>query len=513
MSGERSQSRTPAEPRDDSFVAQAAHLAKEYCDQTARSTRKKRGQFFTPPAVARFMAGLIEGTPERILDPAAGTGTLVCALVDRMREEGQRFPLHVDAYEIDAELIPLLKRALEKTSSAVPTFTFTIHHRDFVRDWLDGYGTLFSNDRPNYDVIIANPPYFKIHSRSRLARAAKSAHVPGRTNIYSLMMAVSASRLADGGEQIFIVPRSFCSGLYFKHFRRRLFESLSLRRVHVFESRRSAFRSDEVLQENIIVQLAKESDRGDVRVSASSGIADLPSVRPRQVPRETVISRDHTVRLPLSAADERVLGVADSWPNVLHSLGMEISTGPIVAYRSSSWISAGEGDYPLLLLNNVRQMAVEWPLRNGKPQFVENHTDARKWLVPNANYVLLRRFSAKEDTHRLLAAPYIEGQLQGAWLGLENHLNFVHRPHGSLTKAETVGLAALLNSDFLDAYFRIINGNTQVNATDLRALPLPPAHVITDVGEAVLSGARWEKVTPAVLKGHTPHFEFESADV
>jgi len=55
-----------------------------------------------------------------------------------------------------------------------------------------------------------------------------------------------------------------------------------------------------------------------------------------------------------------------------------------------------------------------------------------------------------------------------------------------MTEAETVGLSALLNSGLIDRYFRISNGNTQVNATELRALPLPSLSVICEIGKTVM---------------------------
>jgi adenine-specific DNA-methyltransferase len=51
-----------------------------------------------------------------------------------------------------------------------------------------------------------------------------------------------------------------------------------------------------------------------------------------------------------------------------------------------------------------------------------------------------------------------------------------------LTTDESRGLAALLNSSLIDRYFRIINGNTQINAVELRSLPLPELEVIQDIG-------------------------------
>ena len=108
-------------------------------------------------------------------------------------------------------------------------------------------------------------------------------------------------------------------------------------------------------------------------------------------------------------------------------------------------------------------------------------------LVPNTNYVLLRRFSAKEDHRRLIAAALIGEDFPYAQIGFENHLNFIYRKMGALDKDETVGLSALLNSAIVDRYFRIVNGNTQVNAAELRAMPLPPLNVIREIGKRILN--------------------------
>ena len=167
---------------------------------------------------------------------------------------------------------------------------------------------------------------------------------------------------------------------------------------------------------------------------------------------------------------------------------MGISTGPVVPFRATQLISR-DGDVPsshvpLLWMSNVQSMRTTWPLDNHKPEYIAR-SGAGALVVSNKNYVLIRRFSAKEQARRLTAAPYLAAEFAVPEVGFENHLNYIHRPGGTLSEDEAWGLAALFNSRLLDTYFRAVNGNTQVSATELRAMPLPGPKVIVGLGQRV----------------------------
>jgi adenine-specific DNA-methyltransferase len=128
-------------------------------------------------------------------------------------------------------------------------------------------------------------------------------------------------------------------------------------------------------------------------------------------------------------------------------------------------------------------------------------TDALALLVPNRNYVLLRRFSAKEEERRLIAGPYMASTCKTSMIGLENHLNYIYRPGGTLTEDEAFGLAALFSSSLLDSYFRISNGNTQVSATELRTMPLPALAIINAIGrQARVLGDDLQTINAVVMR-------------
>jgi adenine-specific DNA-methyltransferase len=60
----------------------------------------------------------------------------------------------------------------------------------------------------------------------------------------------------------------------------------------------------------------------------------------------------------------------------------------------------------------------------------------------------------------------------------------------------------LFNSALLDRYFRIISGNTQVNATEIRAIRCPPLDLVTKIGKRLktLGGYQPTKVEGIVLE-------------
>ena len=95
-----------------------------------------------------------------------------------------------------------------------------------------------------------------------------------------------------------------------------------------------------------------------------------------------------------------------------------------------------------------------------------------------------------------MAAPLVRGCLNADMVGLENHLNYIRGVSRELDGELAYGLAALLNSTCLDRYFRVSNGNTQVSATELRAMPLPAEEDIRAIGAGVSDHRDFRDVLP-----------------
>lgn len=492
----------------------------------SEESRKEKGQFLTPPAAARFMARQL-GQGSRFLDPALGSGILACAIIERAIETGQPKELWIDGYEIDSALYQAACDCLNWATERAVEKGIIVHLKlklaDFVMEGIriivPLFGQNFLEEFQPYDGIISNPPYFKLNTDDSRVRAV-SGHVKGSTNIYTLFMAISARLLTPNGKACYIVPRSFCSGAYFAGFRRDFLARVTPVSIHLFESREDTFKKDSVLQENVIVTYRPKKDYEKteneiIRISASKNADNMNGTFAHIVQMKHFLGKHNGelfFRIPLGELDEQIIETVDQWPGSLEKYGLEVSTGPVISFRSKPFLTDEHAvekhkAVPLLWMNNIKPGQVVWPIPEiSKQQGILSGAESAELLVRNQNYVLLRRFSAKEEPRRLIAAPLLESQFDHDRIGLENHLNFVYRKKGVLEPGETAGLAALYNSAFIDRYFRISNGNTQVNAAELRALPLPPLDIIKAIGEEVINADSLkidiDQIVFSVLRNH-----------
>jgi len=180
---------------------------------------------------------------------------------------------------------------------------------------------------------------------------------------------------------------------------------------------------------------------------------------------------------------------------------MEVSTGPMVDFRLKDSLAyrLETGGIPLVYPHCVTIGQVRPPLHRAadygdarssrKPVAIRDNEETRKWLIPTARFVLIKRFSSKEEKRRLVAGVLDPAAFPSALIGIENHLNFFHRKRAGLPASLARGLCRFLNSTVADRYFRQFNGHTQVNASDLRSLRYPDITALEQLGATTLDDA------------------------
>ena len=405
--------------------------------------------------------------------------------------------LHIDVYENDPNLIlPLqlvlkyCKEDLEINGSEVE---FSILNNDFITNnsnFFNKTNLLFENKQlPKYDYAILNPPYYKLNISNPQSKSMNEI-ISGQPNLYTLFIAMSASLIKTNGQLVFITPRSFCSGLYYEKFRKWFLRNLEMTNIHIFESRKENFDNDDVLQENIIVKVEKNNPNNknnlvDFSVSKNKNFDTIEKFR---VLYSDIVFKNNSnvfIRIPTTQKDISILHKVDSWKSSLAQLGLDISTGPVIPFRAKDFLvrEVNENSVPLLWMHNIKEMKVNYPeFKKNKPAAVCVSSSSMPILLPIKNYVLVKRFSAKEQKRRLDSAVLISKEFSYKFIGIENHINYIHKLNGELSINEAFGIASILNSKLIDIYFRALNGNTQVNATDIRNLPFPLIEDVKEIG-------------------------------
>lgn len=482
--------------RAETPLEMADRLRGEVAEGNGRAARAAIGQFLTPAPTARFLASLLtlDGSPVRLLDPGAGAGALLAAAVERVLAsppEHQPSRIEVVAYENDDRVLGALERTrsacLEACAKAGVDASIEVVPDDFLAAACGSRsGDLFRlPPAASFTAAILNPPYGKLRRGSAHDVMLRAAEIDC-TNTYAAFVLLASRLLVPRGELVAIVPRSFCNGPYFRAFRHAFLGSMRFRRLHVFENRKATFAADAVLQENLVFRATKSLQTTRVLVTQSPGVDDrdmaMREARHAEVVRPD--DPDAVVRVLVDDVDARLADVMDGLPATLGDLGVSVSTGPIVDFRHrealrNTW---ERGCAPLLHPAHLRAGRVNWPADHRKPEALRLEPGVQDLLVGPGTFVLVKRFSAKEERRRVVPAVLTPDDGRGAPVALENHLNYLHRDGGSLGVLEAWGLAAFLASSLVDQCFRHVSGHTQVNATDLRALRYPDREQLHALG-------------------------------
>lgn len=460
-----------------------------------RSERSKIGQFLTPVKIARFMASLFKRNRDhvRLLDAGAGAGALFAACIEEMVSRKKRpLSIYVVAYENDQVILPYLKETLTRCSSicknAEIQFRGEIRTEDFITAAItqlkDG---LFDQHGEKFTHAILNPPYKKINGESATRRMLSTAGFEV-SNLYAAFVWLSARLLENGGELVAITPRSFCNGPYFRRFRLDLLHMMSLHHMHVFESRKKAFGDDDVLQENVIYQMAKETRKPEQLIVSISDASDFDQIHSWSVNYNIVFDpkdRDAFIHLVSSDDDNRVINRMKKFVASLAQIGIEVSTGRVVDFRARQYLRSmpEERTAPLIYPCHFSSGFVSWPSNSGKkPNAIVVSPETEELFLPAGYYVLTKRFTAKEEQRRVVAAIYDPNKVSATVVGFENHVNYFHIEGKGLPVNLAKGLALYLSSSIFDQYFRLFSGHTQVNATDLRKIHYPSREQLLRLG-------------------------------
>lgn len=382
----------------------------DYTLNTPLEHRKKNGQYMTPRAVSSL---LLDHLPikagDRVLDPAVGTGELLYAAAARVPAATY------EGWDID--------EAILKYTTPAENIRFS------QKDALSIEAT------PEYDVIIANPPYFEF----KLDAEQKRKFLPvigGRVNIFTLFFYQSLNLLKEGGHLGFIVPPSMNNGAYFKNLRRWLLSNAELKDLFVIN------KSDHFIDAQTAAQI--------IVFQKKKGVKEHQYVF-------TSTDNANQADNPIFTTDVDYLTRAWEGKKSLWDLGYVATTGS-VAWNFFKGQFLTEGGVPLIYSKDI----------NANGTIVPNpRLDDRRYLrdgIPgkvSSPAIVVNRITGAVGKGVLRAAIYDKGDFYG-----ENHVNVIMPRANAVQEISLKDLFTRITA--VDAkYLGLLTGNTQISAKEL----------------------------------------------
>lgn len=440
------------------------------------------------------MAGLYEIPTDKecisILDAGAGSGILSCAFIERLEQFDAIKEIKITCYETDENVLSLLKKNLEYCRKhSAKAVEYNICTQNYITSQsLDFNNMIGGNLNPvKYDFVIGNPPYMKIAKDAPEATAMPEVCY-GAPNLYFIFAAMGLFNLKENGEMVYIIPRSWTSGAYFKRFRQYFLTEGKLKHIHLFVSRNKVFEKEDVLQETIIIKVQKTHIcPKQIKITSSKSNKDFDELTSLNAPYHLVVSGEECyVYLVTDKEEIAVLERINKFNRTLPDIGVKMKTGLTVDFRNREILrdKEEEGAIPLFYSQHIRQGKVQFPVQREHEYVV---TEQRGLIQDNKNYLFVKRFTAKEESRRLQCGIYLaKNYPQYTKISTQNKINFIDSLLGEMSECFVYGLYVLFNSTLYDKYYRILNGSTQVNSTEINSMPVPDRESIQEMGRRLM---------------------------
>ena len=163
-----------------------------------------------------------------------------------------------------------------------------------------------------------------------------------------------------------------------------------------------------------------------------------------------------------------------------------MKTGLTVDFRNRDVLCSKEekGAVPLFYSQHIKNGEVQFPIQKEYEYIL---TEKGGLIQDNKNYLFVKRFTAKEESRRLQCGIYLAKQFsQYTKISTQNKINFIDGLFSEMSECLVYGLYVLFNSTIYDKYYRILNGSTQVNATEVNSMPVPDLDIIQEMGKRLM---------------------------
>ncbi len=201
--------------------------------------RKSRGAYFTPPAIADYLAewAVEEDVSATILDPTCGEAVFLEAAARRLRDLG------ADQQQIATQVI-----GVDLHKESVRHSQQLLHQQGLGGTFLvDDFFNLSTPDRldaklPLVDAVIGNPPYIRyqehtgmVRKRARQAAFDQGVRLSGLASSWAALMVHASGFLKPDGRLAMVLPAELLTVGYAEPIRRWLRKRFAAVHLVMFE--------------------------------------------------------------------------------------------------------------------------------------------------------------------------------------------------------------------------------------------------------------------------------------
>ena len=200
--------------------------------------RKARGAFFTPPAIAEFLARWAISTPQsRVLDPTCGEAVFLLAAAERLRALG------VSPASIREQLSGIDVHQPSLDSSAKLLGELQTGANLVCGDFFEIPTPAQFGDRVGWqDAVIGNPPFIRYQEhrgiarkRSATAALAQGVRLSGLASSWAAALVHASAFLKPTGRLAMVLPAELLNVGYAEPIRRWLRERFAVVNLVMFE--------------------------------------------------------------------------------------------------------------------------------------------------------------------------------------------------------------------------------------------------------------------------------------
>jgi len=214
-------------------------------------TRKERGAFFTPAAIAEFLAtwAIKDKRDARVLDPTCGEAVFLLSAAEHLRSLGARGDLASQLFGVD-----LHQESLDTAASLLAK-----EHRTAATLLETDFSLLETSAQldprlPLMDAVIGNPPFVRYQEhrgearkRSAAAALAQGVRLSGLASSWAALLVHSSAFLKEDGRLAMVLPAELLTVHYAEPVRRWLRRRFAAVRLVFFERLQFADAEEQVV--------------------------------------------------------------------------------------------------------------------------------------------------------------------------------------------------------------------------------------------------------------------------